>query len=143
MMKMTNSTLKMKKRTHPKHAPARLAAQKKQKQISNNWSEYRTMWTIIMFDMPVKTEADRKRYTTFRKAMMQLGFEMFQFSIYTKFSPNNELSEFLARAVQSILPPRGKISILTVTGMQFKKMLTFHGPAKQKKIKDPEQLMLF
>ena len=131
------------RRTHPKHSAIMKEQRKTRREIARNRSEYRTVWTIVMFDMPVKTKEDRKNYCVFRKSMLQLGFEMFQFSIYTKFAPNNELNEFMVRGIQSILPPRGKVSILSVTGIQFGKMQTYFGPVKKRRIPEPEQLLLF
>jgi len=131
------------KRCHYKHKPERIANQKRQKEITNNWSEYRTMWTIVMFDMPVATKQDRKNYAIFRKSILELGFEMHQFSVYKKFSPNGERREVLEQNIKTILPPKGKVSILAVTGNQYAKMKTFFGFSPTKPPETPEQSMLF
>jgi len=101
------------------------------------------MWTIVMFDMPVATKQDRKNYAIFRKSILELGFEMHQFSVYKKFSPNGERREVLEQNIKTILPPKGKVSILAVTGNQYAKMKTFFGFSPTKPPETPEQSMLF
>ena len=42
------------------------------------------MWVIVMFDLPVVEKAERKAATDFRNALLDMGFEMSQFSVYLK-----------------------------------------------------------
>ncbi len=132
-----------KKNSHPKHRPEYLRRRKRQAEISNNWTEYKTMWILVMFDMPVIADEDRKNYALFRKNIIKLGFDMFQFSIYTRFSPNMEVSEVTLAGIRNILPPKGKVDILCVTGKQFEKMISYIGHDRQKPPDEPEQLLLF
>ena len=46
---------------------------------------YRIMWLVVMFDLPVATKIERKLATQFRNNLLDMGFEMMQFSVYTKF----------------------------------------------------------
>ena len=39
------------------------------------------MWVWVLFDLPVLTSAERKRATRFRNDLLDLGFEMVQFSV--------------------------------------------------------------
>ena len=48
-------------------------------------SRYRKMVLFAMFDMPTDTKGDIKKYTKFRKKLLEMGFIMFQFSIYVRF----------------------------------------------------------
>ena len=48
-------------------------------------SAYRIMWIFIMFDLPVTTKPERKEASAFRNYLLDLGFEMSQFSVYLKF----------------------------------------------------------
>ncbi|MDK7119332.1 CRISPR-associated endonuclease Cas2, partial [Streptococcus oralis] len=50
---------------------------------------YRYMRMILMFDMPVDTVEERKAYRKFRKFLIDEGFIMHQFSIYSKLLLNN------------------------------------------------------
>lgn len=50
---------------------------------------YRYMRMILMFDMPVETAEEKKAYRKFRQFLMDEGFIMHQFSIYSKLLLNN------------------------------------------------------
>lgn len=47
------------------------------------------MRMILMFDMPVETAEEKKAYRKFRQFLMDEGFIMHQFSIYSKLLLNN------------------------------------------------------
>ena len=40
------------------------------------------MWLFCFFDLPVKTKAERKAATQFRKLLLGDGFNMLQLSVY-------------------------------------------------------------
>ena len=42
------------------------------------------MWILVLFDLPVTTKTERAKATHFRNALLDLGFEMVQFSVYIK-----------------------------------------------------------
>ena len=42
-------------------------------------SEYRAMWVMVMFDLPVQSKELRKTAATFRKNLLGDGFWMLQF----------------------------------------------------------------
>ncbi len=43
------------------------------------------MWLMVMFDLPVTEKEQRKEATYFRNRLLDLGFEMIQFSVYMRF----------------------------------------------------------
>lgn len=45
---------------------------------------YRVMRLMIMFDLPVLTSENRRNYRKFRKALINEGFLMMQYSIYVR-----------------------------------------------------------
>jgi len=45
-------------------------------------SGYRNMWLLVMFDLPVTQKEERKEAADFRNYLLDLGFEMAQFSVY-------------------------------------------------------------
>ena len=52
-------------------------------------SGYRLMWLVVMFDLPVIEREERKAATAFRNDLLDMGFEMSQFSVYVRMkSPN-------------------------------------------------------
>lgn len=106
-------------------------------------NEYRIMWVMVFFDLPVETKKDRKNYATFRKSMLKDGFTMFQFSAYLRHCASRENSEVHVKRVQGNLPPRGHVGILTITDKQFGMMKIYYGPDEKEKPPIPQQLELF
>ncbi|HRK00730.1 MAG TPA: CRISPR-associated endonuclease Cas2 [Ignavibacteria bacterium] len=106
--------------------------------------EYRIMWILVLFDLPTDTKKDRKNYAKFRKAIMKDGFNMFQFSIYTRHCMSRENSNVHVKRVKSVLPPKGHIGILRITDKQFGEIEIFYGRKKEtKNISPSQQLELF
>lgn len=107
-------------------------------------NEYRIMWLYVYFDLPTTTKKERKAYAQFRKALIQDGFVMQQYSIYIRHCPSLSHAITHARRVQKILPELGKISFLRVTDKQFGDIENFWGRKKvESKNPQVEQLLLF
>jgi CRISPR-associated protein Cas2 len=106
-------------------------------------SGYRLMWMIVMFDLPVVEKEERKAATGFRNALLDMGFEMSQFSVYMRFCTGQSQVDTLSKRVESSLPEGGKVNILTFTDKQYERIVTFHGQAKQPASKAPDQFDLF
>lgn len=82
-------------------------------------SNYRYMRTLLMFDLPTLTATERRNYRQFVKFLKSLGFIMFQQSIYVKLSLNAAAIDRMRNTIKKHLPPKGMISMLTVTEKQF------------------------
>ena len=106
-------------------------------------SKYRVMWILVFFDLPTETKTDRKRATGFRKALIDDGFTMFQFSIYIRHCPSFENAEVHIKRVKRILPDKGKVGILCITDKQFGKMELFLGSEIAERPPVEQQLELF
>lgn len=104
---------------------------------------YRLMWMLVMFDLPVIEKAERKAATDFRKALLDMGFEMSQFSVYLRFCTSPAQAETYAKMVESVLPTGGKVHILQMTDKQYERITSFHGKAQQPPKKTPDQFDLF
>lgn len=104
---------------------------------------FRIMWTFVMFDLPVETKQDRREYTKFRKALLKLGLNRLQFSIYAKPLPSEDASDHLVSLVHMALPPKGEVRILRVTDRQFGKMEIYVSRKSQEVESDVEQFSLF
>jgi CRISPR-associated protein Cas2 len=76
-------------------------------------------WLLVMFDLPVVEESDRKAAARFRKNLMDLGFEMMQESVYTRYAVSIEKLEQHQAKVKAIAPERGNITCLFVTEKQW------------------------
>jgi CRISPR-associated protein Cas2 len=101
------------------------------------------MWMVVMFDLPVVEKAERKAATEFRNALLDMGFEMAQFSVYMRFCTGQGQIDTIAKNVEAALPDGGKVNILSFTDKQFERILTFHGRAQQPPQKAPDQFDLF
>lgn len=106
-------------------------------------SGYRIMWVIVMFDLPVITKAERKAATHFRNDLLDMGFEMSQFSVYMRFCTSQSQVETFSKNVERSLPEGGKVNVLQFTDKQYERILSFHGKQKQKPQKMPDQFNLF
>ena len=90
-------------------------------------SGYRLMWMIVMFDLPVLEKAERKAATAFRNALLDLGFEMSQFSVYMRFCTSSTQVDTYCKHVEDVLPEGGKVSVLQFTDRQYERIISFHG----------------
>lgn len=106
------------------------------------FSGYRFMWTLVMFDLPTRTKRQRKRATGFRNRLLDLGFEMNQFSVYMKFCPNRTYADTLSGKVGKAVPEEGVVSILTFTDKQYGQMKIFHGAVQESDDRERKQLLL-
>jgi len=106
-------------------------------------SGYRLMWVAVMFDLPVVEKKERKAATGFRNALLDMGFEMAQFSVYMRFCTSQAQIDTYCRRVEETLPDGGKVNILVFTDKQYERIISFHGKAKQDPKKSPDQFDLF
>lgn len=106
-------------------------------------SGYRLMWMVVMFDLPVVERAERKAASEFRNTLLDMGFEMSQFSVYMRFCTSPAQVETYCRRVEGALPQGGKVNILQFTDKQYERILSFHGKARQAGKKVPDQFDLF
>ena len=96
-----------------------------------------------MFDLPVGEKEERKAATGFRNALLDLGFEMSQFSVYMRFCTSAKQVETFCKNVEAALPEGGKVNILQFTDKQYERIISFHGQKKQPPFQTPDQFDLF
>ena len=106
------------------------------------FSGYWLLWMLVMFDLPVVEDSDRKAATRFRSSLMDLGFSMAQYSIYFRLLGGYDQARVMERKIESLLPPHGRVNILTITDKQYERMKVFTGTRKDEPEK-PTQLTLF
>jgi len=104
---------------------------------------YRLMWVVVMFDLPVVLKAERKAATEFRNTLLDMGFEMSQFSVYMRMCTSQTQIETYCKRVEAALPKGGKVNILQFTDKQYERIISYHGQAKQPGNKTPGQFDLF
>ncbi len=106
-------------------------------------SRYQAMWLFAMFDLPVKTRMQRKRYTRFRKHLLKEGFLGLQFSVYARYFESEEASTACRRRVAAQVPEDGRVRLVHITDIQFAKMAVLFGKKVEIPESPPEQLLLF
>jgi CRISPR-associated protein Cas2 len=106
-------------------------------------NQYKSMWVLVLFDLPTDTKKDRRIAGLFRKELLNDGFAMFQFSIYARFCASRENMEVHINRVQKCLPEHGKISIMQFTDRQFGLTKIFYGKKPLENEKPSQQLELF
>jgi len=104
---------------------------------------YKAMWLFVLFDLPTSTEEARKNYTRFRKGLIKNGFDMMQYSVYTRHCASRENAEVHIKRVKSSLPAEGMVSIINVTDKQFGDIQNFWGKKRKKTPPQPKQLEMF
>lgn len=108
-----------------------------------NLSEYRTMWLMAMFDLPVTTREARRQYARFRKELIARGFTMLQYSVYARCCPSADSAKQTRGEIRSVLPPHGQVRLVSITDRQFAKMEVFFGKKRRPTEDPPTQIMLF
>ena len=103
-------------------------------------SSYRSMWIVVLFDLPTLTKADRKRHTKFRATLLEDGFTMMQWSVYSRHCLGQESAEVHTKFVKANVPPRGEVRILPVTERQYELMDIFRGKSHTVGEAPPSQL---
>lgn len=106
-------------------------------------SEFRPMWLMAMFDLPVEEKEDRRNYARFRKALLKDGFMMLQYSVYARYLPSEEAAEAHRRVVRAAVPPQGQVRVIAVTDHQFGKMEVYFGRKPRAPEQPQAQLLLF
>ena len=83
---------------------------------------YRYMRIMVLFDLPVFTEKQRKEYREFRKYLLKAGFFMLQESVYCKLVQNSGIADIVQENIRKNKPGEGLVQVLRVTEKQYSKM---------------------
>ncbi len=106
-------------------------------------SGYKAMWLFVMFDLPVATKEDRRRYTQFRKHLISEGFLGLQYSVYARYFESEEATTACRSRVRERIPEAGRVRLLHVTERQFATMSVLLGKRDDAPEEPPDQLLLF
>lgn len=106
-------------------------------------SGYQLMWMLVTFDLPVETKKQRKAATKFRHALLDLGFEMSQFSNYLRLCAGKEQFESYVRRIETQLPEAGEVYVFQFTDRQYENIVRFSDQRRRSQQKNPGQLALF
>ncbi len=77
-----------------------------------------------MFDLPTGSKAERKTYAEFRKFLIEDGYTMLQFSVYTRILLGRDSAEAHVRRIKANAPAVGAVTVLELTEKQFESRIT-------------------
>lgn len=97
---------------------------------------------MVMFDLPVLTKEQRRRYAVFRKTLIREGFMMMQESVYCKLLLNASATELLANRIEKEIPDEGLVQMLTITEKQYVRMKSY-GHLKETGVIDSDERTVF
>lgn len=106
-------------------------------------NRYKLMWIFCCFDLPTKEKSAQKQAGKFRKALLEDGFTMFQYSIYIRCCNSRDAIKTHIKRVEKLIPPKGKISFFFITDKQFSETINIWSKVKEKPLKTPKQLEFF
>ena len=101
-----------------------------------------TMWTLVLFDLPTTTGLLRKAYERFRKALLKIGFEMFQKSVYLRWEDSDVAALTLQKRVENILPTAGQVTILPLTNRAWQNVRVIVDGAPHAPCEKPEDFLV-
>lgn len=101
------------------------------------------MRLIVMYDLPVISEKDKKIYGKFRRFLLNDGYIMIQYSIYSRICKNHDdITKHLNRIRQNT-PEKGNVRLLQVTENQYDNMLLLTGNKIDDELITNDSLIIF
>lgn len=80
------------------------------------------LYIVLMFDLPTTSKKDLKKYTKFRKLLLNDGFSMIQYSIYIRICKSNYSANAHIKYIKKIIPIKGEVRILKLTDKIYNSM---------------------
>jgi CRISPR-associated protein Cas2 len=96
-----------------------------------------------MFDLPTDTPKARKAYARFRKDLLDDGFTMMQYSVYTRHCASIDNATIHVARMGRRVPDEGEVRFMTITDKQWERIKTFVGKTRQPAVPTPAQLEFF
>ena len=96
-----------------------------------------------MYDLPVVSEKDKKIYSKFRRFLLNDGYIMIQFSIYSRICKNHDDILKHINRIRQNTPEKGNVRLLQVTENQYNNMLLLTGNKFDDEFISNEALIVF
>ena len=104
----------------------------------------RPMRLLEFFDLPTITKANKRAYVLFRRFLLNEGYDMIQWSVYSRILAGREAEQMHVQRIRANLPPEGSVRCMTVTEKQYAGIQLLVGERKtQEKKVNADQLLLF
>ena len=102
------------------------------------------MRILVFFDLPVVKKEDRKEYQNFRRFLLNDGYIMVQYSVYTRICNGSDAVAKHLNRLENNLPIKGSVRYLKITEKQYSEMKFLVGiPKIQEKAINSSQLNVF
>lgn len=103
---------------------------------------YKNMRLMLLFDLPVITDAQKREYRIFRDNIIDDGFIMLQYSVYVRYCQNDSDADKHIERVKKMQPKYGNVRIIKITENQFTSMIVVQGEtSEQEEVTTDEQLL--
>ncbi|EHL78014.1 CRISPR-associated endonuclease Cas2 [Bacillus smithii] len=102
------------------------------------------MRLLVFFDLPVITNREKREYRRFRTFLLNEGYDMLQYSVYSRICNGHEAADKHLARLKRNLPHQGSIRAMMITEKQYAKMQLLLGePTQKEKVLASTQLTLF
>lgn len=101
------------------------------------------MWSLVMFDLPVKTSKQRTSATKFRNGLLDLGFSMEQLSVYIKYIRTSAEAIQIIKQIKTQLPSDGLVQIIHMTDHQWSNSVRFAAQEETDPEPEPPSFQFF
>ena len=100
------------------------------------------MRIILFFDLPTETSAQQKAYRRFHKKLIENGFLMEQYSVYSKLALNKTVANTIINKIKDITPKEGVVQVMTITEKQYSEIEYIIGEKKDNVINSTDRLII-
>lgn len=100
------------------------------------------MRVMVLFDLPMKTTAERRSYSHFRKYLLKQGFIMLQQSVYTKIVLSLTAAKVIMEKIRENKPAKGLVQMITITEKQYARMESVVGEYQTATIETTDRLVI-
>ena len=77
------------------------------------------MRMLVLFDLPNGSKEERKSYARFRKFLLDDGYVMEQYSVYTRVLLSRDSADAHLKRLRANLPLVGAVTVITLTERQY------------------------
>lgn len=102
------------------------------------------MRILVFFDLPTLTKADKRAYTLFRRFLLQDGYDMLQWSVYSRIVNGEDDVKKHQKKLVANLPRKGSVRCMKVSEKQYAAMEILVGTVTVQEEKvSLQQVLLF
>lgn len=102
------------------------------------------MRILVFFDLPTHTKADKRAYILFRRFLLKDGYDMLQWSVYSRIVNSEDDAKKHQQRLTHNLPAKGSVRCMKVSEKQFAAMEILVGTATvQEETLGVQQILLF